>query len=839
MTSLVIVESPAKCGKIQGFLGPGYKVIASMGHIRALDDKLEAIGLERDFEPYYQWISEKGRAIAGIRDAAKGCKKVYLAADDDREGEAIAYSVCLLLGLPVETTSRAVFHEITKKAVCAAIESPRTLDMNKVNAQQARAVLDMMIGFTMSPLLWRHVAAGLSAGRCQTPALRLLIEREDTIKSFKAESSWTVSGTWVQGVQSMQGTLEDDIEDEDSVRNYLDIIGDIPYAVVTDSAIKPWTAGAPQPFTTSALQQAASSLYKMSPKTTMSTAQKLYEGGYITYMRTDSTTLSEDAVKEIGEYIVEKYGEKYYGGGGASAAPKKKTKKSVGDLPAAQEAHEAIRPTHIEVDKLSESDDTEWTAAHKKLYDLIRTRTIQSQMAAARGEECTVYWLPSDKKGTVDESIEDFKWRSSLKRTVFDGWRRLGRAENIVEDSSEDEGGDAAEEQWKWIVGLEEGSIIKWKNLAAEPKESKPPGRYMEATLVRELEKRGIGRPSTFAAIIASLTDKKYMEETDIPGREITITSLSMKVGGKLEETKKKKTIGKEKKKLVPTELGRQALGFLLKEFDDLFQYSFTAAMETRLDAVANGKEQWKGVLRDTWTAYKDRYNALNASGTMKARSSSTKEFPEATGSLKGLKAIVTKKGPLLLIEDSTGDNSLNSDNGSASAGLNKKNTKFFGWPSNIQFADITYEDAATHINTVRNANAALCEYEGVPVYKKKGPYGWYVQCGERRMKCGEDDDADAILKKLGSSPDDAKDGPKVLKKVGEYEVRQGPYGLYMFKPALKTKVFVKVGADVQYDSWTIADAKAHYDAGKTAASAVKKQQGALPAGAKKWTKKY
>lgn len=820
MTSLVIVESPAKCGKIQGFLGDGYKVIASMGHIRALDDKLEAIGLERDFEPYYKWIEEKSRAIAGIRDAAKGCKKVYLAADDDREGEAIAYSVCLLLGLPVETTSRAVFHEITKKAVCSAIESPRRLDMNKVHAQQARAVLDMMIGFTMSPLLWRHVAAGLSAGRCQTPALRLLVEREDTIKKFKAESSWTVSGSWIQGKQGLQGHLEDDIDDEDSVRNYLDIIANIPNAVITYTAIKPWTAGAPQPFTTSALQQAASSLYKMSPKITMSTAQKLYEGGYITYMRTDSTVLSEEAVKEIGDFIKEKYGDKYCcSGGGAESGTKKKAKKTAGAgaLPQAQEAHEAIRPTHIDVEELSDAE--EWSAAHKKLYGLIRTRTIQSQMAAARGEECTVYWLPSDKKGTVDDSLEDFKWCSSLKRTVFDGWRRLGRAENIVEDSSEDEGSDAADDQWNWIVGLEEGTIIKWKSLAAEPKESKPPGRYMEATLVRELEKRGIGRPSTFAAIIASLTDKKYMEEADIPGREITITSLLLKAGGELEETKKKKTIGKEKKKLVPTELGRQTLAFLLKEFDDLFQYNFTADMESRLDAIANGKEEWKGVLRNTWTTYKDRYNGLNATGTMKGRSGSAKEFSEAAGDLKGLKAIVTKKGPLLLIEDDS----------------NKKNTKFFGWPADMEFAEITFDDAKLHINTVRNANAALCEYEGVPVYKKKGPYGWYVQCGERRVKCGEGDDSAAILKKLGETTE-TKEGPKVLRKIGEYEVRQGPYGLYMFKPALKTKVFVKVGADVKYDDWTIADAKAHYDAGK-AGNAVKKQQGALPAGAKKWSK--
>ncbi len=819
MSNLVIVESPAKCAKIQGFLGADFRVIASMGHIRALQEDLKAIGLERDFEPYYEWIKEKGRAIQGIRDAARGCRQVYLAADDDREGEAIAYSVCLLLGLPPETTPRAVFHEITKKAVCAAVAAPRRLDMNKIHAQQARAILDMMIGFTMSPLLWRHVASGLSAGRCQTPALRLLVEREDAIASFKAASSWSVTGQWRSGKNTIQGALEDEIEDEESVRNYLEILADIPNAVITDTAVKPWTSAPPQPFTTSALQQAASSHFKMSPKVTMSTAQKLYEGGYITYMRTDSTALAEDAVAEIKEYITEEYGAQYCGtgaGDAAAAEKKKKAKKAaVTAVPAAQEAHEAIRPTHIETGDL---DGDEWTAAHKKLYGLIRTRTLQSQMAAARGEECRIVWVPCDEEGTVEEAIEDFKWTAAVRRTTFDGWRRLGRAENIVEDSSEDEAGtDAATDQWKWIVGLEEGDQLKWRTLQAEPKESRPPGRYMEATLVRELEKRGIGRPSTFAAIIASLTDKKYMEERDIPGREIKITSLQLKAGGALEESTKKKTVGAEKKKLVPTDLGRQTLAFLLREFADLFEYDFTAAMENRLDAVATGREVWKGVLRDTWTTYKERYDKLKGDISKRggASSSSAKEFAEATGDLKGLKAIVTKKGPLLLVEDPTGD---------------KKKTRFFGWPAAIQFADITYDDAITHINTAKNIGAAVCEHEGTPVYKKKGPYGWYIQCGDRRMKCGENDGEKEIIALLsGASTADDK---KVLRKIGEYEVRQGPYGMYMFKPALKTKVFVKVAAGVDYAGWTVDDAKQYYAAGKSAAATAK--QGALPA-----TKKY
>jgi DNA topoisomerase-1 len=556
--------------------------------------------------------------------------------------------------------------------------------------------------------------------------------------------------------------LKDELDDEESARNYLEILADVRTATIKNVEIKGWTAAPPQPFTTSSLQQAASSHYKMSPKTTMSTAQKLYEGGHITYMRTDSTALSEDALKEIRHCIESTYGEEYVGGG-------TKKKKVAG----VQEAHEAIRPTHIEVAEL----EGEWTAAHRKLYGLIRTRTLQSQMAAARGEECIVEWLPDDK------AIEDFVWAATVRRTTFDGWRRLGRTENIVESDE-----DSTENQWSVMAALKVGASLTWTHIVAEPHESKPAGRYTEATLVRELEKRGIGRPSTFASIIASLADKKYVEEKDIVGREVSITTLSLDDKG-ITETKKKKIVGAEKKKLVPTELGRRALDYLLKEFGDLFDYGFTAAMEARLDNIAQGREEWKGVLRDTWTAYKDRYEGA-------ARGSAPSKTGMDLG--EGLKAIVTKKGPMIIMEDPSGD---------------KKKTRFFGWPANIKLEDITLAAAKKHI--ANGSSDSICEYEGVPVYKKKGPYGWYIQCGDRRVKCDEEDDAAAAKKRLEGSTESDK---KVLRKIGDFEIRQGPYGKYMFKPALKTKVFVKVGESSGWETWTVADAKTHYDAGKDGA---------------------
>jgi DNA topoisomerase-1 len=296
MPSLLIVESPAKCNKIQGFLGPGWKVIATMGHIRALEEDLEAVGLTRDFEPRYEFLKEKGKAIAAIRAARLGADTIYLASDDDREGEAISYSVAALLNLDPATTPRAVFHEITEKAVKAAVASPRRIDMNRVHAQQARAVLDMMVGFTISPLLWKYVGQGLSAGRCQTPALRLLKEREDDITTFSSETTWRVGGSWSFQGTSFQADMLEDLEDVESATNFLENIHADQGGTVTSAFTKPTVEQPPKPLITSTLQQEASATMSLQPKRTMQIAQRLYEAGHITYMRTDHAILSEEAI---------------------------------------------------------------------------------------------------------------------------------------------------------------------------------------------------------------------------------------------------------------------------------------------------------------------------------------------------------------------------------------------------------------------------------------------------------------------------------------------------------------------------------------------------------------
>jgi DNA topoisomerase-1 len=321
MTNLVIVESPAKCQKIQGFLGPGWYVIASMGHIRALEEDLDAIGLDRDFEPKYQFLKDKAKTIKQLKEASSNAETVYLASDDDREGEAISYAVCLLLKLNPKTTHRAVFHEITKKAVTAAVENPRKLDMNRVNAQQSRAILDMMIGFTMSPLLWRYVAPSLSAGRCQTPALRLVVEREDQIINFKASSSWQLSANWKSSDGfKFSAKMEDDLEDEESALNYMESVHKTPNGSILSKDIRPWSEKAPEPLITSTLQQQTSALFSINPKNCMKIAQRLYEAGHITYMRTDKAVLSEEATAEAKKWVKETYGDEFVGEAAATVA---------------------------------------------------------------------------------------------------------------------------------------------------------------------------------------------------------------------------------------------------------------------------------------------------------------------------------------------------------------------------------------------------------------------------------------------------------------------------------------------------------------------------------------
>ena len=809
---LVIVESPAKCGKIQGFLGPGYVVKASMGHIRALEETLDAVGLTTDFEPRFQFIDAKSRVQKDLKDAAKGAEQVYLAADDDREGEAIAYSVALLLKLPLATTPRIVFHEITQTAIQAAMEHPRRLHMDRIYAQQARSMLDMMIGFTLSPILWNHVARGLSAGRCQTPALKLVVEKERQIQAFKAASSWRLTGEFKAGTTTVTAALQDELEDEADALNFLEncYTDRANPHIVNSNVTRPWSSNAPDPLITSTLQQQASALFSFSPKTTMLIAQKLYEGGHITYMRTDKAVLSEEAVGDAKHWVTEAFGPAYV----APDEPKpkelkepkgKKSKKGPKETEAvegpkavqAQEAHEAIRPTHMEIAEISDTDPT-----HRKLYNLIRQRAIQSVMSKATGETCTVTFHRKDDP--------DFPWTAKWRRTTFQGWQRMGRVADLAAEETEEEA-DASAATWTQAQALIPMTTLTWTQLQANPHETKPAGRFTEATLVRELESHGIGRPSTFSSLLSAIQDRGYAEITDITGKDVTLKTYSLTATTAswppLEQIVKKK-MGGEKKKLVPTALGLQCLSFLEKHFPHLFDYKFTSQMETRLDLVEKGTEPWKQVLRDTWATYKDKYESMKSGGSLAGSvGGSTDSSKVKTFGTDGLKAVMSKKGPLILQEGAT-----------------KEATKFYGWPASVVFDDLTEADARAFVAAQTQAKAVAEEpigtFEGQPVLRKTGKFGPYVACGTINLSVLITDTWSEIEEKLKAK---AASPSGIIKTFKDYEIRNGPYGPYMFKTSLKKKVFVSIPKSIDVNTITEATVGDLYKSASEAKKAYKK----------------
>lgn len=744
---LVIVESPAKCKKIAGFLGSEFRVLATMGHIRKLDEDLDALGLDSDFSLRYTFIKDKAKSMNAIVDAAAKASIVYLCADDDREGEAIAYSVaCLLKGDPM-SFPRSVFHEITETAVKTAIANPRRIDMNKVYAQQARSVLDMMIGFTISPLLWKYVARGLSAGRCQTPALRLVHDKEQAIKAHVSTSAWALN--IVLG-KDIGGVMEDELSDQESVLNYLENVHTGTMATIRSVNDTTWTAAPPRPLITSTLQQEVSAVYSLNPKGTMQIAQKLYEAGHITYMRTDNPTISVEAVAAAHAWVTGEYGAEYVGAVGEA----KGKKSSPG------EAHEAIRPTHMEVRELPGSED--WSPKERNVYAFIWRRSIQSTMSHAKGTKRTIQF-------TLDSDTDAFTWVSSQTKTSFQGWQILGNKVSI--DSEEEE-----ETTYK-LDGVKVGQKFPWKHIQSSPKHTTPPPRFTQATLVRDLEKHGIGRPSTFASLLEVLVEKGYVELYDSPG--ITQTSLRYTLTP-LEwppaSEKKEQVVGKEKQKLRPTPVGESVLNMCLKDVPNLFEYSFTSAMEERLDLIAKGGESWKTLCKDIWNSYKDAYSRLKDSSSAPTKSEKVNELGE------GYKAVLSKNGPLILF-----------------------NKVFTPLPEGTDLMTLTLDQAKKFVSDHAKGDS-LGNYEGAAILKKKGPYGEYLQWKEVRIPFVEGELIDATVGRLLKKTSAVR--------VGEFAFAVGQYGPYMYKVSLKKKNFVSIPPGIDPSKLTVDAAKELYSAG-------------------------
>ena len=568
--NLVIVESPAKAKTIEKFLGKDYKVLSSYGHIRDLKTKQFSIDIEHNYAPQYEIPADKKKLVSELKAESKNAEMVWLASDEDREGEAISWHLYEVLGLKPENTRRIVFHEITKTAILHAIETPRSIDMNLVNAQQARRVLDRIVGFQLSPILWRKVKPALSAGRVQSVAVRLIVEREREIQDFVSEAAYRVTANFIlpDGKTILKAELNRRLKTKEEAQAFLHACQNATFTI-DDISKKPVRKSPAPPFTTSTLQQEAARKLGYSVSQTMMIAQRLYESGFITYMRTDSFNLSDLALGTAKEAILESYGEKYY-----------KFRQYHTKSKGAQEAHEAIRPTYIA------KAEIDGTAQERKLYDLIRKRTIACQMADAELERTTI---------SVDISGLKEKFVATGEVVVFDGFLQVYH-ESTDDDQEKEQGNTLLP-----IVHLQDA--LQLKEATATERFTQRPARYTEATLVRRLEELGIGRPSTYAPTIQTIQNREYVIKGDKEGTERAYSILTLNKKG-IQESTKTEMVGADRNKLMPTDIGIVVNDFLMEYFQLVMDYNFTAKVEKEFDAIAEGEENWTKVIDNFYQVF-------------------------------------------------------------------------------------------------------------------------------------------------------------------------------------------------------------------------------------------
>ena len=569
LKNLVIVESPAKAKTIEKFLGKEYKVMSSYGHIRDLRKKNFSIDVENNFEPIYEIPDDKKELVATLKKMASEAQMVWLASDEDREGEAISWHLYEVLGLNPENTRRIVFHEITKNAILNAIENPRSIAMNLVDAQQARRVLDRIVGFELSPVLWKKIKPALSAGRVQSVAVRLIVEREEEIKNFKSEPYFRVNAifTTADGTE-VKAELSKRLASEEEAQKFLSDCISATYKV-GDVNVKPVKKSPAPPFTTSTLQQEASRKLGFTVSQTMMVAQRLYEAGHITYMRTDSVNLSSLAINTISKEIKDKLGEQYL-----------KVRRYHTNSKGAQEAHEAIRPTYIDKQSI------DGTSQEKRLYTLIWKRTIASQMADAELEKTTIDILPSTRSEHFTATGEVIK---------FDGFL------NVYIEGRDDDADETASEGL--LPMMKVGDSLENNSIVATQRFTQQPIRYTEASLVKKMEELGIGRPSTYAPTISTIQQREYVEKGDKQGEKREFLTLTLK-NGKISTRTKSETVGADKGKLIPSDIGVVVNEFLTKYFPNILDYNFTANVEEKFDEVAEGKLQWNDEISSFYTMF-------------------------------------------------------------------------------------------------------------------------------------------------------------------------------------------------------------------------------------------
>ena len=725
--NLVIVESPAKAGTIQKFLGKDYIVKSSFGHIRDLHDSELSIDVEHGFAPKYVIPADKKKVVAELKKAAKEASVVWLASDEDREGEAISWHLFESLGLKKENTRRIVFHEITKSAILEAISNPRDIDMSLVDAQQARRVLDRLVGFELSPVLWRKIQPKLSAGRVQSVALRLVVDREREILAFSNEAYYKVEALFnPEGTSDktiVKAVLDRKFHDIESAREFLQRCIGATFTICSIEK-KEGNRTPAAPFTTSTLQQEASRKLRMSVSQTMSIAQKLYEHGYITYMRTDSTNLSSLAINTAKQFICENFGEEY------SKVRQYKTSSK-----GAQEAHEAIRPTYIQ------NTDIEGTPQEKRLYELIWKRTVASQMADAR-------ILKTDIKVASDKGEEKFSVQAS--QVLFDGFLKL-----YIEGTDEPQADDDA----VILPEMNIGDRMFDREITAGCKFTSAPSRYSEATLVKKLEELGIGRPSTYAPTISTLTKGRgYIVKGDKQGEKHNVTNLSLK-NGKIKESAKTETVGAEKGRLLPQEIGIIVTDYLVKNFESILDYGFTANVEKDFDKIAEGELPWNSVISEFYSPFHGKVQ----------EALSSKEYSNVNREL----GIDPKDGQLLVAKFGQYGPYVQKGEGD--------HKQYASLAPGQLIESITLEDALKLFELPRTVG----QHEGIDIICTKGRFGPYIKYGDKNVSLpkGTDPmtiDFDTCVKLITENA--AKKTGAVLAEYHDSDIQviDGAYGPYI-----------------------------------------------------------
>ena len=737
MSNLVIVESPAKAKTIEGFLGSEFVVKSCYGHIRELPRKGDPIDIENDFNPTYVVPQDKKKVVNELKSIAKKCKTVWLATDEDREGEAISWHLLHALNLDISETKRITFNEITKKAVLKAVDSPRDINDNLVNSQQARRILDRIVGFELSPVLWRKVRPSLSAGRVQSVTVKLIVERENKIQNHKPVETYKVVGNFSSKGINFKAELVSNFSSYSDAKNFLELAKGKQFSVKKITQ-KPGKRTPSAPFITSTLQQEASRVLGFNVSRTMSVAQRLYESGRITYMRTDSVSLSMDAMGAIQKQIEKDYGSHY-------CNPRKYQNKNK----SAQEAHEAIRPTNFSVSSLNDSSPED------KLYSLIWRKTMASQMSDAEIERTTIEIGHQEQKqnfNTVGEVVK------------FDGFLKVYNTS--ASDSKSDQLPDVSKDE-----------ILICNEISATQKFSRPSARYTEASLVKKLEELGIGRPSTYAPTIKTIQDRGYVENKDLEGKSRAISQLIL-VKNELKEVSLNENFGADRKKLFPTTTGEVVNEFLNQHFKDIMDYNFTAEVEKELDSIAKGELQWTKMLSNFYSPFHKNIlhtqeNAERANGERLLGNE-----PE-TGEPVFVK--LGKYGPIAQIGDTADET---------------KKPKFASLKADQHIKTISLEEALKLFNYPKS----LGEHDNVEVIIKVGRFGPYIQFGTENVSIPNGIDPEEVL--LNGAVDLINEKRKANAPVAEYENLPVSKGKGRFGPFIKwNDLFINVNKNYDFDN--------------------------------------